>query len=151
MTRGMFVSLSEIYSDLSEQGRKRGAAGLRNATCVAWFVNPANADDVSFVFGVESGRVVSAYRVTHPATEWPTIPFGALGANRKCIPVADLSEEDWATACSWPGVQMFGPLRYCQVVRSTSGALLSFAFESGDRCEDERSESAAEDAKGDVR
>lgn len=105
MPRAMFVSLNVTYPQLAPQGRGQDAAALRNCTCVAWRVGEG-ANGVEFIFGVFQGRVVSAYKITHPVQDWPRIPTGAAGAGRRCVPVEELSAADWATALTWNDVPM---------------------------------------------
>ena len=128
MPRAMFVSLNVTYPQLSPLGRAQDAAALRNCTCVSWQV-AAGANGVEFLFGVEHGHVVSAYRVPHPLQEWPRIPPLALGAGRRCVPVDEVPTADWDTALKWTRVPMGRcAFRYGDVRLDNEGRLSGFSF-----------------------
>jgi hypothetical protein len=139
MPKAMFVSLRVTYPQLSPQGLGQDAAALRNCTCVAWRVG-AGANGVEYVFGVFGGRIVSAYKVTHPVLQdWPLIPMDALGGGRRCVPVTALSPGDWATALAWdhiPPMLQCG-FRYGEVQLSNDGSLASFSFSTSSPTEEE--------------
>ncbi len=127
MARAIFVSLAVLYPQLDAKlGRERGSAALRNNTCAWWRINPTNAGDVRYAFGVWQGRVVSAYAVEVPVGHWPTMPGPAVGEGRRYIPASALSERDWARAATWSGIPMAGPLRYGEVQLDADGVLHGF-------------------------
>jgi hypothetical protein len=125
--KALLVGLNQAYPQIAPQRRGRGDAALHNCTCVARRLNPARANSVAHPFGVYHGKVVSAYAVSHPVSDWPTIPTGALGQGRYCVPVSDVSLADWNMATSWTEVPMSGAVRYGEV-QIGSGGLASRAF-----------------------
>lgn len=129
MPKAIFVSLVDLYPQLSTAAQHdRGSKALRNVTCGWWEVNPLSAADVQYAFGVFEGAVVSAHAVNVPANDWPVMPQGAIGAGRRYIPAAVLTDQDWATATSWRGVTMFGPVRYGTVSLDSNGALEGYTL-----------------------
>jgi hypothetical protein len=115
MARAIFLSLTDLYPELTTAAQHDPQSNaLRNCTCAWWRVNPANAGDVRFAFGVYQGRVVSAYAVRVPASEWPVMPGPAIGEGRRYIPAVGLSDVSWQRALTWR-IPMFGPLRYGEV------------------------------------
>lgn len=125
MTRGIFVSITDLYDDIGESAKVRGSAMLRNTTCCWWHVSPASAHDVEYAFGVVRGKVVSAYHVVKDADAWPVLPDGAEGEGRRAIPVSELPEELWNVAVQWSGIPMSGPVHYYPIQTDSSGAIES--------------------------
>ncbi len=99
---------------------------LHHATAFAWHVNPENARHVAYAFGVAGGRVVSAYRVDVPSSDWPVMPAGSAdhARGRRVIPLTEVSEAEWNTATSWSGVRMYGAVRYLSLDVDANGTWL---------------------------
>jgi hypothetical protein len=130
MARAIYVNLRYIYPQLTPAAQvDQQSTALRDCTCGWWRVNPESAGDIRFAFGVYGGRVVSAYSVEIPVTQWPVMPKRAVGQGRRYIPVVDVSAEDWALARTWSPIPMSGPVRYGEVLQEEGGALSGFTFQ----------------------
>ena len=129
MTRAIFVNVGKLYGDLHDPERfGPKSPALRLLTCGMWEVNANNALGVEYVFGVVQKRVVSAYRVLVPSSQWPLIPAPSAEKGRRFIPGDDVSAKDWARAIQWKGVKMFGPIRYGKVEVDNVGVLSGYSF-----------------------
>ena len=124
------VSLSEVIQQIHENATTYPAKQphiLHHATAFAWRVNPDNARDVAYAFGVAKGRIVSAYRVDVAAGRWPLMPEGGAHhtVGRRVIPLTEVSESHWNTAVSAFGIEMFGGVRYAHLDVALDGTWLS--------------------------
>jgi len=60
MARAIFVNLKNIYPQLTPAAQvNQRSWALRNCTCGWWRVNPANAGNLEYAFGVYHSNVVS--------------------------------------------------------------------------------------------
>ncbi len=132
MARAICVSIGNLYPQLSDVGLQREAAGLHNITHAWWQIDPETARGSDYVLGVVSGQVVSAYRITSPIEQWPTMPFGTILSGRRAIPSTHVSKLSWQRACGWR-VPMYGPLRYVAIALDDEGELAQLELDACER------------------
>lgn len=143
MPKAIFVSLAKLYPQLAVT--TQGSAALRNCTCCWWRVNATNAAGVRYAFGVVGARIVSVYGVDVDIADWPTMPAKALGTGRRYIPVRALTQGEWSRAMSLKAPQMYGAVRYGDVVLDAQGGIVDFSAPSGGpTCDDEQEPDAPE-------
>lgn len=143
MPRALFVSLKNLYPELSAPGRARTAAALRNVTSGWWRINEARAHGVTYLFGVHDSAAVSAYRIDIDVAQWPRMPAGAMGAGRRYVPVTSIADDSaWVVAQTWR-IEMFGPIRYGDVALDAQGNVTGVSFPETAR-DDELDEESGE-------